>query len=128
MEFTRRTFLKGFILTAAGLVLPASALAEAEPQRRVWALDSSMLTTARTTEQAQRFTDAVARVYAESAKATEELAKFGLLRAPSPDAIDVFTTVLREELYLPQARRHRPLSGESIARARREALRVLANG
>jgi hypothetical protein len=36
----RRTFLKGLVATAAGVLVPGAVLAE--PERRVWALDSTM--------------------------------------------------------------------------------------
>lgn len=39
---SRRTFLKGLVATAAGILVPAEVLAE--PERRVWALDSTMVT------------------------------------------------------------------------------------
>lgn len=38
---TRRTLLKGLAVTAAGLLIPAEVLAE--PERRVWALDSTQM-------------------------------------------------------------------------------------
>jgi hypothetical protein len=36
----RRTFLKGLVATAAGVLVPGAVLAE--PERRVWALDQTM--------------------------------------------------------------------------------------
>jgi hypothetical protein len=38
----RRTFLRGLVATAAGVLIPASVAAE--PERRIWALDSTMVT------------------------------------------------------------------------------------
>jgi hypothetical protein len=37
----RRTFFKGLAATAAGILVPGAVLAE--PERRVWALDSTMV-------------------------------------------------------------------------------------
>ncbi len=37
----RRAFLKGLTATAAGLLIPGQVLAE--PERRIWALDSTMV-------------------------------------------------------------------------------------
>lgn len=41
MTLSRRTFLKGMVATAAGLLIPAEVAAE--PERRLWALDQTML-------------------------------------------------------------------------------------
>jgi hypothetical protein len=38
----RRSFLKGLVATAAGVLVPGQVLAE--PERRVWALDRTMVT------------------------------------------------------------------------------------
>lgn len=42
----RRTFLKGLVATAAGVLVPGAVLAE--PERRVWALDRTMVAAERT--------------------------------------------------------------------------------
>jgi hypothetical protein len=41
MNLSRRTLLKGMVATAAGLLLPVDVAAE--PERRIWALDQTMV-------------------------------------------------------------------------------------
>lgn len=42
MTFSRRTFLKGMVATAAGILVPIEVAAE--PERRIWQLDQTMVT------------------------------------------------------------------------------------
>jgi hypothetical protein len=41
MGLNRRTFLKGLVATTAGVIVPQQVMAE--PERRIWALDSTMV-------------------------------------------------------------------------------------
>jgi hypothetical protein len=41
VKMDRRSFLKGLVATAAGVLVPGAVLAE--PERRVWALDQTMV-------------------------------------------------------------------------------------
>lgn len=110
--FSRRGFIKGLALTAAGLVFPVPALVDAAPARRLWMLDSSMLSVARSLDEAEAyaatlartaaeleaeslalmlaFADAAGRVLAQIDGARQGFEALALFTAPSPDALTVF--------------------------------------
>jgi hypothetical protein len=104
----RRTFLRGLLLTAAGLAVPPLALDK--PVRRLWALDGTMLgaeaaqpeiVTVDLLTEAKAFQsnmESAAAAWAESAGRVFDAVKEGVdglnalmaFHAPTPETVDVF--------------------------------------
>jgi len=99
----RRDFLKGLLLTAAGLAVPPVALAA--PVRRLWALDGTMLgggariATAETMSEAEAFSANAGRVMALLKKNMDALYPLAEFRAPDAETVEDFAGAWREYSY-----------------------------
>lgn len=90
----RRTFLRGMLLAAAGLMVPPLALEE--PVRRLWALDGTMLgaepeiATAETMAEAESFAASAGRVMALVEDGIAGFDQLPGFHAPTPETVEVF--------------------------------------